>query len=62
MKQPSPESPHAAYNHDSPNDADTLVLGHSAGELFADHNVYVILKGETKQKVGHQTRGEKGVK
>lgn len=43
---PLPDGPHAAYNHDSTNDADTLVLGHSAGELFADHYVHVVLRGE----------------
>lgn len=38
-----PEGSHAAYNHDGANDANTLVLGHSAGELFADNNVHIIL-------------------
>lgn len=47
---PLPQSPHAAYNHDSTNDANTLVLGHSAGELFADHYVHVILRGETDRE------------
>lgn len=39
----APEPPHAAYHHDGTDDADAFVLWHSAGELFADHNVHVIL-------------------
>lgn len=42
-RRPAPERPHAAYHHDGTDDADTFVLWHSAGELFADHNVHVIL-------------------
>lgn len=48
--QPLPGGPHAAYDHDRTNDADALVLGHSAGELFADHYVHVILRGGTEQE------------
>ena len=47
--KPLPDGPHAAYNHDSTDDADALVFGHSAGELFADHYVHVILRGETER-------------
>lgn len=49
--QPLPQGPHAAYNHDCTDDADTLVLWHGAGELFADHYVYVILRGQTEQEM-----------
>ena len=45
-KELSPEGSHATNNHDGTNDTNTLVFGHSAGELFADHNVHVILRGE----------------
>lgn len=48
-QRPVPERSHAAYNHDGTDDADAFVLWHSAGELFADHNVHVVL-GE--QQVG----------
>lgn len=47
-----PESPHAAYNHHSTNDANALVLGHSAGELFADHYVHIILFGIKQKNTG----------
>lgn len=50
-EQRVPECAHAAYNHDSTDDADTFVLWHSAGELFADHNVHVIL-GEHREERG----------
>lgn len=49
--QPVPECSHAAYNHDSTDDANTFVLWHSARELFADHNVHVIL-GEHREQRG----------
>lgn len=43
--KPLPEGPHAAHNHNSADNTDTLVLWDGAGELFADHYVHVILKG-----------------
>lgn len=57
-KQFLPEGPHAAYNHNGTNDANALVFGHSAGELFADDYVHVILWGwEMSDRGGSEGEG-----
>lgn len=49
-KAPIPAGPHAAYNHNSTNDANTFVFGYGAGQLFPDYYVHVILRGDTRKE------------